>query len=301
MIGSEFPFQPEKLNSKEGIVVGWPDENISVCVLEHKGYLVPLIKMRDDMDFPLDHLRYGKELPTKTIEVDEEVEKRFTRCRQILKLPMAFAVYAAFNKDIDLETGWNTLPDDGAPIPVLMSFAGEPASEKGGFGPGKSTLTAFISKLTGYPILDFENTYQERAGFYASKIDEVVGKIEDVLVAIKSQSEKKTRVNDKVPPFDKIMNQNLELFKKTKERAEIYLCDMPGTPRAIRDKWGKVTGFARDWNLYDFFSLFSCEGTDFSTKRLSVQSEYAQENRQYDRKVKEVLEYIYSLKRAYRN
>ncbi len=286
--------------SIEERISDWPDTNKEVCLIKDKaGRLVPMIKMRENGGNLLS-VKYNKNIPDANKEVDAEAAERFKRAREILKLPMAVAIYVSIDKTIDLENGWE-IPDELAPVPVLVSIAGESATNKGELGVGKSTLTAWLSLKTGYPVIDFETIYEEKATTYLEKVSEGVRleRVEEFVDLISNaESTIKERVQEFATPFHQKMIEVVNFFKSSSERKEVYLCDMPGAPRIERDNMGNITSFGRQSSLYDFFALFSCELAFFTTRRILFQSKYSGSNRQFDRKVEEIIRKIddYKLK-----
>ncbi len=279
---AEREYTPEQDVQKEGLIENWPFDGMSVYFLKHRDDRpVALIKMRDEKSRSVpDFARYKGELPNEKLELNAEAKRRFEICRDKFKLPLAIAVFVTFEKDIDVDNGW-VLPRSDRPVPILVSICGRPAPEKSAMGVGKSTLCAWLSKITSWPVLDFEPKYEEeKASSYLKRVEgQSFEKYEDFLTAIDQKSDKEKVSLSGVRPFREVMMGVVGEFKETGDRAPVYFCDMPGIPR---DEDG------RKWNSYDFLSLFGCEDSEFNTRPILVESVHTK-YRQFDKKVEMIL------------
>lgn len=279
---AEKEFVPEIDGQKEGVVENWPVVGMSVYLLKHRDDRpVALVKMRDERSQSVPDLaRFKGELPSERLELDGEVKRRFETCRDKLKLPLAIAVFVAFEKEIDIDNGWE-MPGKDVPVPILVSICGRPAPEKSAMGVGKSTLCAWLSKITSCPVLDFEPKYEEeKASSYLKKVEgQSFEKYEDFLTAIDQKSDKQKESMGGVRLFREVMMGVVNEFKKTSKRAPVYFCDMPGIPREED---------GRKWNPYDFLSLLGCEDGEFNTRPILAESVHTK-YRQFDKKVEMIL------------
>ncbi len=178
-------------------------------------------------------------------------------CVETLKLPPVLAVHLAMNGSKHL-VGDFKVPEANSPQTILFGLIGEPNI-------GKSTTALVVAERGGFPLIsldeisdinaeDYARLAAERGGIgdlsYAQVLEKLGGLRES---ARREKKEQKKSIYD-------ALERMLAIFVNG-DRPHVVIVDVPGSPPVLRNSaTGKVAGFARKSDAFDWFAIMGLDG-----------------------------------------
>lgn len=269
----------ESLLDKEEIKVIRPSGDFEILVLkdiDKKPVHIGVKSVSSEREKIFLDIYSGGNWTERFVDIDPKHKKLLEIATARYKIPFPLSAYFIFDMNGDLRE--LPIPEENSTTPILVAVGGDTSAVKGMPGVGKSTLSAILSLRNNWPIFDFENFYEENASLHAKilveggwnpKTDSFQNAI-DILDRKLTKNIKNSFLKG-VKPIRNCLDEAVNYFKQTSSRSDVYICDMPGSPRKNIKVDGNIESLGRSHDIYDLFFRESPDLSFFTNRRLSFE------------------------------